>query len=562
MIEQAFRSPRAPRARRLVSLVLPLVGATTVLVWLTWEATARMQESERVAQRQRAGEVAALTAAAVTRDMKGAWLSVLTSVTADSIPEGPPYDLLPVAARVFARFPYPETLLVWRRLPGGSTEAYALNRTDRPIDWDPHDLTQDPYPVVMVRAPSPLQPAIDGLLQRAADRRPYAVVHTSVAGQPTQVIAHLVHGDRAASQPVAMLALIVNLSWVRRAYLDNVLRQVARIDAADGGMDIRVTDEVGQVVGTSGFVSDQPVEHTREFPLLFFEPALMRALARPMPDVPAWTIQVRPETGAAAAAQALRLRMLLLAALAASAAGVATLLTLRAARVRDELATMKTEFVAAVTHELKTPVAQISLVGDTLAQGRYSSAETIREYAAILSQGAARLNYLIDNMLTYSKLSDPDLAYAFEPVDIADVLEDAVAPFRRRAAELGLTLDVHVAPDVPPVSVDRSAIARAIGNVVDNGLKYGAQGRWIGLDVSVAPPSLVIAITDRGPGIPASDLPHVFERFYRGHHALESGSGLGLVIVRRILRDHGGSVSITSTPDVGTTVTLRLPLTR
>jgi signal transduction histidine kinase len=521
-----------------------------------------MQDSDRRVQRQRAGEVAALTSAAINRDMKGAWLSVLSSITADSIPEGPPYDLLPVAARIFARFPYPDTLLIWRRLGDGSSESYALNRTDRPIDWDPHDLTRDPYPVVMVRAPAALQPAVGELLQRASDRRPYAVMHTVVGNQTMQVVAQLIPGDRPSTQPVAMVALVVNLTWVRRAYLDNVLHQIARIDSMEGGMDIRVIDEHGQMIGTSGFTSDQPVEHTREFPLLFFEPALARALARPTPDVPSWTIQVRPEPGAAAAAQALRLRMLLLAALAASAAGVATLLTFRAARVRDELATMKTEFVAAVTHELKTPVAQISLVGDTLAQGRYSSAETIREYAAILSQGAARLNHLIDNILIYSKLSDPDLAYAFEPVDIADVLEDAVSPFRRRAAELGITLDIRVAPEIPSVNIDRRAIARAIGNVVDNGLKYAAQGRWIGLDVSVAKPSLVIAITDRGPGIPAAELPHVFERFYRGHRALESGSGLGLVIVRRILRDHGGSASITSTSHVGTTVMLRLPLTR
>lgn len=557
-----FRRVRSPQGFRLLSLVVPLIGATAVLVWLTWEATARMLDSDRLAQRQRAGEMAALTAAAITRDMRGAWLSVLTSVTADTLPQGPPYDLLPVAARLFARFPYPETLLVWRSSASGSAEAYALNRTDRPIDWDPHDLTQDPYPVVMVRNPAPLQPVIDALLQRASDRQPYAVIETPVAGRPTQVIAHLIPGDRPDGPPDALMALVVNLPWVRRAYLDSLLQQVARIDSARGGMDIRVTDEHGQVVGTSGVTSDQPVEQSRQFPLLFFEPSLVRALARPAPAFPSWTIEVRPEPAAAAAAQALRLRMLLLAALAASAAGVATLLTLRAARVRDELATMKTEFVAAVTHELKTPVAQISLVGDTLGQGRYSSADTIREYAAILSQGAARLNYLIDNMLTYSRLSDPGLAYTFEPADLGDVLEDATAPFRARAIDLGVTLHIAVAPDMPPVPIDRGAIVRAIANLVDNALKYAASGDWIGLEAAVDGHEAVIAVSDRGPGIAPDDLPHVFERFFRGHHGQESGSGLGLVIVRRILRDHGGSAGIASTPGTGTRVTLRLPLRR
>lgn len=554
--------PRSPRGWRLISLVFPLVGATAVLVWLTWEATTRMEDSDRIALRRRASEMAALTASAINRDMKGAWLSVLTSVNADSIPDGPPYDLLPAAARAFARFPYPETLLVWQRGRDGSAHTYALNRTDRPIAWDLHDLTQDPYPVVLVEDPAPMRPVIDALLQRAADRRPYAVVNTTVAGQPVQVVGHLLAGDRGSPQPSAMLALVVNLDWVRQSYLDSLLQQVARIDAPRASMDIRVVDERGRLVGASGPLSDQPIEQSRTFPLLFFEPALVSSLARPAPVFPLWTLEVRQEPGAAAAAQSLRLRMMLLAALAASAAAVATLLTLRAARVREELATMKTEFVAAVTHELKTPVAQISLVGDTLAQGRYSSTDTIREYAAILSHGAARLNYLIDNILTYSKLSDPGMAYTFELTEIGEVIEEAVGPFRVRCAERGVALAVDIAPELPPVSVDRSALIRAAANIIDNALKYAATGGWLGISATIVGRQLAIAFADRGPGIPASDLPHVFERFFRGDREQESGSGLGLVIVRRILRDHRGTAHITSTPGGGTTVTIGLPLPR
>jgi two-component system phosphate regulon sensor histidine kinase PhoR len=306
--------------------------------------------------------------------------------------------------------------------------------------------------------------------------------------------------------------------------------------------------------------SSEPHVRERSFPLLFFEPALMSSLPEPRPVVRMWTAQVRPAPGADAAVSTLRARMLLLSSLAGAASLVAVLLTVRAVRVSTELATMKSDFVAAVTHELKTPVALIALVGETLERGRYTSVDTIRDYAAILSQEARRLNHLIENLLTYSRLNDMAGVYAFEPVDLNELVEDALTPFRPRLNDLGFEVDVQVEPELAPVLADRAAMVRVFANVIDNAIKYSTDGRSLIIAATRASDTVRLSFTDRGVGIPADELPHVFEKFYRVQRTSEFGSGLGLAIVRRIVNDHRGVVGIESVVGSGSMVTITLPM--
>jgi signal transduction histidine kinase len=237
------------------------------------------------------------------------------------------------------------------------------------------------------------------------------------------------------------------------------------------------------------------------------------------------------------------------------------LFILRAARTRAELATMKSEFVSAVTHELKTPLALIRLVAETLERGRYNSGETIREYATLLSKETARLGRLIDNLLTYSRLSDVRQIYTFEAIEVQDLIEDALDQFRPRLKELGFQLSVDIAADLPAVRADRAAMSQVFENLVDNAIKYSNGRRELRISASRAPDAheVEIMVRDAGPGIPAEDLARVFEKFYRGRGAKTSGSGLGLSIARRVVESHGGGIELSSRLGDGTTVNVRLP---
>ena len=173
--------------------------------------------------------------------------------------------------------------------------------------------------------------------------------------------------------------------------------------------------------------------------------------------------------------------MFLLISIAAGASLLAIVLTVRADRANVALASMKSDFVAAVTHELKTPVALIRLVGDTLANGRYTSPNKVQEYAGLLSVEASRLGSSIDNLLTYARYSSSAAASATELADVepADLVEDALQGFRPVLANLEFDVVIDVPRDLPQICVDRPAMIQALDNIVDNAIKYSTTEKYL-----------------------------------------------------------------------------------
>ena len=237
------------------------------------------------------------------------------------------------------------------------------------------------------------------------------------------------------------------------------------------------------------------------------------------------------------------------------------MLTVRADRASASLASMKSDFVAAVTHELKTPVALIRLVGDTLANGRYTSPKTVQEYAGLLSVEASRLGSSIDNLLTYARYSQARAADSTELVDVeaADLVEDALQGFRPTLATLEFELIVDLPHDLPQVlcrSSGRHSGAREHHRQRDQVLRRHAPAGGVGAGGG---PGLTLTVKDSGSGICREDRARVFERFYRGRNVSTSGSGLGLPIAKRIVESHGGRIHVRSEAGVGTEVDVTLP---
>jgi signal transduction histidine kinase len=292
---------------------------------------------------------------------------------------------------------------------------------------------------------------------------------------------------------------------------------------------------------------------------MFIEPSLL-AGPKPVGSAREWTLKVKPLHNSAllAAPRDARRTWLMLTASAVLAV-LALLLTIRAVRSAVALASMKSEFVSAVTHELKTPVALIGLIGDTLTNRRYTSGEAIQDYARLLSQEAKRLGQTVDTLLTYARYSDP-LSQAHlprVPVQLSDLVEDALESFRPTLQHGGFELTVDIPSDLR-VLADRNSLIQVVECVVDNAIKYSRDRREITIKGRLNRAEVHLTIADRGRGIDQDDLDHVFDRFYRGRNARESGSGLGLAIARSIVGYHRGQISVRSELEIGTEIELVL----
>jgi len=150
--------------------------------------------------------------------------------------------------------------------------------------------------------------------------------------------------------------------------------------------------------------------------------------------------------------------------------------------------------------------------------------------------------------------------YDIETVDVSELVQESIDRARSRFNELGFELQMNVPADPLFVRADHVMMVHVFDNIIDNAAKYAASGRWLGVRVFSNERTVHIEIADRGDGIPAGDLSRVFEKFYRRKGAKQRGAGLGLAIVRRIVEDHQGKVTISSEVGKGTTVDVALPV--
>ncbi|HSK02373.1 MAG TPA: HAMP domain-containing sensor histidine kinase [Kofleriaceae bacterium] len=235
-----------------------------------------------------------------------------------------------------------------------------------------------------------------------------------------------------------------------------------------------------------------------------------------------------------------------------------------AIRRERRLSALKSEFISNVSHELKTPLSIISMFGEMLAQGRTKSPEQAHEYAEIIWRESVRLGRLIDNVLDFAKIERGADMYEFEDdVDLREVVERAIDLAARRVAGAEMTLTSTLDEDLPPVRLDANAFTLAVLNLIDNAVKYAAEGKRIELSLARRDDRLVLSVRDWGPGIAPDEHAHVFERFYRARAIRLKpirGSGIGLALVQHIARAHGGDAEVESAPGRGSTFSIWLPI--
>jgi signal transduction histidine kinase len=279
-----------------------------------------------------------------------------------------------------------------------------------------------------------------------------------------------------------------------------------------------------------------------------------------------WTLLVQHQSGSLEAAVAgARRRNLAIGFGILLLLTVSVVLLAASSRRAQRLAQQQIEFVAGISHELRTPIAVIRSAGENLSQGVVGNVDRVKRYGATIETQARRLGEMVERVLQYAGIESGRAVAARSLLDVEEIIESAIegaAP----VAGSGVVIERHVAPALPPVVGDSAALRSAIQNLVANALKYGGSDRWVGIRATQERERrqavVRITVSDHGPGIPAAELEHIFEPFFRGTDAMSrqvEGSGLGLSLVQRIVTAHGGRITVSSRPGSGSAFAITLP---
>lgn len=237
------------------------------------------------------------------------------------------------------------------------------------------------------------------------------------------------------------------------------------------------------------------------------------------------------------------------------------------ARRSQKLASQQMEFVATVSHELRTPLAVIRSAAQNLSAGVVNDPSQAQRYGELIETEGRRLTDMVEQVLEYAGLTDTKARPSAKPVDVSSVIQDVVNTSSSLPEAGGVQFDVDVAGDLPLILTDEEAFRRSLHNLIGNALKYAGDGRWVGITATRGTGDdanfVRVSVADRGRGIAAGDVTHIFEPFYRGRHAVEQqirGNGLGLSLVKHIVERHGGRISVDSTLGQGATFAMLLPI--
>ena len=239
-----------------------------------------------------------------------------------------------------------------------------------------------------------------------------------------------------------------------------------------------------------------------------------------------------------------------------------------AERILQQMQTLKQtdnlrrELVANVSHDLRTPLASLQGYLETLLlkEGKLSEQEQ-RQYIEIALRHSERLGKLVAELFELAKLDAQVTPLAQEAFALGDLIQDVVQELQLVAERKGITLEANIQEDLPFAYADIGLIERVLENLIENALRYTPEGGTVTVGIHYLSEHIKVEITDTGCGIPAEDIPHIFDRFYRVEKSRQGsgdGAGLGLAIAKRILELHGSVIEVTSMPNAGTTFSFYL----
>jgi signal transduction histidine kinase len=278
---------------------------------------------------------------------------------------------------------------------------------------------------------------------------------------------------------------------------------------------------------------------------------------------PAWQLLLKHQSGSLEdAVSDTRRRNLIVSSSILGVLGASMGLLVLSTRRAQRLATQQMEFVATVSHELRTPLAVIRSAAENLADGVVQDEGKIREYGELMRTEGRRLTEMVEQVLEFAGIEAGRAARNAGPVEVPPLVRAVLDANAEAIAACGMQVQVDMPGNLPAVLGDEPALRRLLQNLVGNAVKYGAAGRWIGIDAHARKGEVAITVADRGMGIEPSEQARIFEPFYRvpsARAAQIQGAGLGLSLVRRIAEAHGGRIAVRSSPGAGAAFTVCLP---
>jgi two-component system phosphate regulon sensor histidine kinase PhoR len=224
---------------------------------------------------------------------------------------------------------------------------------------------------------------------------------------------------------------------------------------------------------------------------------------------------------------------------------------------------LKSEFISNVSHELKSPLTSIHMMTEMLHHNRVENEERKAEYYSAMLEDSEHLSHLIDNILDFSRIDEDRKKYEVIDLDPDKLIREFIKSIQEMIRESGFEISYNCPNKVSVIRADRNAILQVLYNLVDNAIKFSGTSRKIDINLVFMDNDIQLSVKDYGIGISIKDQEKIFERFYRCEESQQSGirgSGIGLTIVKKIVEDHGGYLTLDSRPGEGSMFTVRIPV--
>ena len=542
--------------------------AAGLVLFFQHRALSTLDSQTRIILRQIAEQAASDIAVEARRTLDGPVFETLTAVNHPELRAG----RLDLVAREFREgldaYPHVDRFFVWsneiEEVAAGEAVFASRDRRGPAVPVAIGAVEGQPRrSSVPFERDAELGRAVIQLAKRFAPEQHIYVVAENVGPQRLQVLVRVFWTDARRLTWFALLGFVVDPATSgQRLFAALHERSLGALLARRGGerpLGVRVIDDRGAVV--HGSPSPFAQAATAPLPMLFYPSD--RAESRLSGAVPARPWRIEVSAGDARSSFASISQGYWPTVLSVVLMLVTLGLTVLANRRLADLSRMQADFIAHVSHQLKTPLSLLSAAMETVTMDRARSPEKLAQYLGIMRGEVTRLTALVQRVLEYSRLQQ-ERGFEFETVDLGSLVRETVAAFESSLSARQFQFRVEEDGLAPQVSADPAALEQALVNLLDNAVKYSGESRTVTVRLRSLGGSAVIEVIDRGIGIDKANHRRIFDRFFRGggaqHH--REGFGLGLPIVQELVHAHAGRVEVESQPGLGATFRVVLPLVR
>jgi signal transduction histidine kinase len=548
--------------RLAAGLAIVVAIPMAVLFYFQFKSLHDIETTSAVVLRQLSSETADSVTRAIEDYLKRPHISVLLRIPAARTE---PLDLAfiePIFNDALIESPFVESFFVWTERGPMSNKWLVFDHASKALpSGDAVDHFRED-PVLGAKLLARMQELVK-------TRRAIVAFTETINGRPHYVQAQLRFEGPARERMTSVMAFAVDAERLRTEFIPAVLRDwLASVQQPSGfpRLETEVLDEQGQHIFATHPEHNErvmPVDE-RSFAIIFFDKELLEFAAPYEQHREIWGLRTSygtqpiPEIVSASTRPQLALMIVL-----AVAMGLGVFLVAGAAAREVRVAELKSNFVASVSHDLKTPLALIQLFAETLELGRVRTPERAQEYYRIINGESKKLTRLIENILDFSRMEAGLRPYRMEPSDLNESVRKVLARMETQFEQAHFSVTTTIEPDLPRILADEGAAEQAIENLLANAMKYSGEARRIEVTASRVNGHIVVSVTDHGIGISRREQGRIFRKFYRVQRELgggPQGTGLGLAIVDHTMRGHGGFVRVESEPDSGSTFSLHFPI--